>query len=85
MSRQEQEMDAIANNPAPPTFENTLAAMEKTGQLLNRAQAAFNAVTGANTNPFLQNAQRELAPKLAAHHDAIYLNHKALCPCAFDL
>ena len=76
MSRQEQEMDAIANNPAPATFENTLAAMEKTGQLLNRAQAAFNAVTGANTNPFLQNAQRELAPKLAAHHDAIYLNPK---------
>jgi peptidyl-dipeptidase Dcp len=76
MAEQEREMDAIANNPAPPSFQNTFVAMEKTGQLLNRAQDAFNAVTGANTNPYLQNAQRELAPKLAAHHDAIYLNPK---------
>jgi peptidyl-dipeptidase Dcp len=50
--------------------------MEKTGQLLQRAHAAFDAVTGANTNPYLQNVQRELAPKLAAHRDAIYLNPK---------
>ena len=52
------EMDAIANNPAPPTFENTLVAMEKTGQLLNRALAAFNAVTGANTNPTCRRCSR---------------------------
>ena len=76
MAEQERDVEAIANNPAPPTFQNTLVAMEKTGQLLNRAQAAFNAVTSANTNPALQNIQRELAPKLAAHHDAIYLNPK---------
>ena len=74
MAEQQREMEAIANNPAAPTFQNTFVAMEKTGQLLYRAQGAFNAVTGANTNPYLQNAQRELAPKLAAHHDAIYLN-----------
>ncbi len=76
MAEQERDMEAIANNPAAPTFQNTFVAMEKTGQLLYRAQAAFNAVTGANTNPYLQNVQRELAPKLAAHHDAIYLNPK---------
>jgi len=76
MAEQEREMLVIANNPAAPTLENTLVAMEKTGQLLQRAQAALNAVTGANTNPYLQNAQRELAPKLAAHRDAIYLNPK---------
>jgi peptidyl-dipeptidase Dcp len=76
MAEQEREMDAIANNPAPPSFQNSFVAMEKTGQLLNRARAAFSAVAGANTNPYLQNVQRELAPKLAAHHDAIYLNPK---------
>ncbi|MFP5230732.1 MAG: M3 family metallopeptidase [Acidobacteriota bacterium] len=76
MAEQERAMEAIANNPAAPTFQNTFVAMEKTGQLLQRAQAAFDAVTGANTNPFLQNVQRELAPKLAAHDDAIHLNPK---------
>lgn len=76
IAEEEREMDAIANNPAAPTFQNTFVAMEKTGQLLNRTQAAFNAVTGANTNPNLQNVQREMAPKLAAHRDAIYLNPK---------
>jgi peptidyl-dipeptidase Dcp len=76
MAQQEKEILAIADNPAPPTFQNTFAAMEKTGQLLQRAQAAFNCVTGANTDPFLQGVQQELAPKLAAHHDSIYLNSK---------
>ncbi|MGA8531026.1 MAG: M3 family metallopeptidase, partial [Acidobacteriaceae bacterium] len=76
MAQQEKEILAIADNPAPPTFENTFVAMEKSGQLLQRAQAAFNCVTGANTDPYLQNAQRELAPKQAAHYDSIYLNTK---------
>jgi peptidyl-dipeptidase Dcp len=76
MAAQEKEMLVIANNPAAPTFDNTLVAMEKTGQLLQRSHAALNAVTAANTNPFLQNVQRQLAPKLAAHHDSIYLNTK---------
>ena len=57
MAEQRQEMQAIADNPAPPTFENTLVAMEKTGQLFNRAMAAFNGVTGANLNPELQKVQ----------------------------
>ena len=76
MAEQQREILVIANNPAAPTFQNTLVAMEKTGELLRRAEAAFDAVTGANTNPFLQNAQRDLAPKLAAHSDAILLNPK---------
>jgi len=70
------EVQAIADNPATPTFENTLVAMEKTGQLLQRALATFGAVTGANTNPLLQKVRTEEAPKLAAHADAIYLNTK---------
>jgi len=76
MKQQIAEVEAIANNPEPPTFENTLVALEKTGALLTRAGAIFNAVSGANTNPTLQQAQEDLAPKLAAHQDAIYLNDK---------
>ncbi len=69
-------MKAIADNPAAPTFENTLVAMEKTGQLFNRAMLAFSGVTGANMNPVLQKVQDIEAPKLAAHDDAIYLDSK---------
>src|SRR5579863_8247756 len=64
------EIQAIADNPAAPTYENTLVAMEKTGQLLQRALAEFGAMTAANTNPALQNVQADEAPKLAAHQDA---------------
>jgi peptidyl-dipeptidase Dcp len=76
MKEQQEEMQKIADNPEAPTFENTLVAMEKSGQLLNRAYMTFNVVTGANTNPVLQKAQEAVAPKLAAHQDAIYLNDK---------
>jgi len=76
MAQQLQEMKAIADNPAPPTFENTLVAMEKTGQLFNRAMMVFSGVTGANMNPVLQKVQDIEAPKLAAHDDAIYLDSK---------
>jgi len=70
------EIQAIADNPAAPTFENTLVAMQKTGALLRRATAALGAVTGANTDPLLQKVREEEVPKLAAHEDAIYLNTK---------
>ena len=76
------EIQAIADNPAAPTFENTLVAMEKTGQLFQRAMAAFGAVSGANTNPLLQKVRNEEAPKLAAHYDAIYLNAKCFARVA---
>src|SRR5713226_10056053 len=71
MAEELSEIQAIADNPAPPTFENTLVAMEKTGQLFQRATAAFGAVTGANINPVLLKARADEAPKLAAHQDAI--------------
>jgi peptidyl-dipeptidase Dcp len=74
MAQQREEMKAIAANPAPPTFENTIVAMEKSGRVFDRAMSAFNAVTGANLNPELQNVQKIEAPKLAAHDDAIYLD-----------
>jgi peptidyl-dipeptidase Dcp len=76
MAEELSEIQAIADNPAAPTFENTLVAMEKSGRLLQRSMAAFRGVTGANTNPLLQKVRTEEAPKLAAHQDAIYLNAK---------
>ena len=82
MAAELSEIQALADNPEPPTFENTLVAMEKTGQLLQRARAAFGAVTSANTNPVLQEVRSKMAPKQAAHHDAIYLNAKLLARVA---
>jgi len=76
MKIQQEEMKKIADNTDAPTFENTLVAMEKSGQLLNRANGVFNLMTGANTNPELQKIQEAIAPKQAAHQDAIYLNSK---------
>ncbi len=76
MAKQLLEINAIAEDRAAPTFENTFIPLEKSGRLLDRADAAFEGVTGANTNPVLQQAKTALAPKLAAHHDAIFLNTK---------
>jgi peptidyl-dipeptidase Dcp len=76
MRQQLAEIDAIAGNPAPPTFENTLVALERSGETLVRAQLVMNALTGANTNEFLQKLDEEMAPKIAAHEDAISLNPK---------
>lgn len=76
MAEQLIEINKIANNSATPTFENTLVEMEKSGQLLTRVQHVFGLLTGANTNETLQQVEEELAPKFAAHSDAIYLNQK---------
>ena len=76
MRRQLAEIRAIAENPAPPTFDNTYVAMERSGRLLERALAAFNGVSQANTDAALQKAKAALAPQLARHEDAIYLNKK---------
>jgi peptidyl-dipeptidase Dcp len=70
------EIRKIADNPAPPTFNNTIVALERQGQMLVRAQLAFGQVTQANTNPTLQKAQAALAPELATYSDTIYLDAK---------
>ncbi len=76
MRRQIAEVDTIASQGDTPTFDNTIVALERTGALLTRVSKVFSALTGANTNDTLQKIQREEAPKLAAHRDAIYLNAK---------
>ena len=70
------EIEAIANNPAPATFENTLVAMQRAGQMLNRARGVFDQLAAANTNDTLDAVQAALAPKLTELDDAIYLNDK---------
>jgi peptidyl-dipeptidase Dcp len=76
MAEQIKEMEAIANNAAAPTFDNTIVAMEKSGQLLGRSAAIFFNLTGADTNDTREKIQEDYAPKLSAHQDAIALNPK---------
>src|ERR1041384_1883046 len=76
MAQQKAEVMRIANNPAPPNFDNTVVAMERSGQLLERANLAFSAVNGANTNDTLQATDTKTAPLYAAHNDFIFLNAK---------
>ena len=68
------EVAAIAGNPAAPTFENTMVALERAGQMLGRVNSVFSALTGANTNDTLDGIDTATAPKLAAMRDEITLN-----------
>ena len=74
IAEEEKEADAIAKQTEKPTFENTIVALEKMGDLLDRARRIFSNLTGANTNPNLQKIEKEMAPKFSAHSDAIHLN-----------
>src|SRR5438270_12073565 len=76
MAQQKRDVTAIANQKAIPTFDNTLAALEKSGLMLERANLAFSAVNGANTNDTLQATDTKTSPLFAAHNDFIYLNAK---------
>jgi len=68
------ELSEITGNKAAPTFDNTILALENSGEVLKRAQSVFFNFTSANTNPELQKLQVEFAPKFAAQQDEIYLN-----------
>jgi peptidyl-dipeptidase Dcp len=76
MREQVQEVEAIANDAAAPTFENTIVALERSGRLLDRSLRTFFNLNSAHTNDAMQATQREIAPELAAHGDAINLNPK---------
>ena len=76
MAEQLKEVEAIANQSAKPTFENTIVALEKSGQLLNRATTVFFNLVGTDTNDARNKLRAEYAPKLSAHGDAISLNPK---------
>jgi len=74
LKQHDAEILKIANNPEAPTFENTLVALEKSGEILKRATIVFSNLTSANTNPTLQALDEEYAPIFAAHSDKMYLN-----------
>lgn len=70
------EIEKIANNTEAPTFENTILALETSGEVLKRAQIVFYNLTGSNTNPALQKLEEEYAPIFSGLSDKIYLNEK---------
>ena len=70
------EVNAIINNPEEPTFENTIKALQFTGDLLEKVQRAFGPLSGANTNDSIQALQREMSPLFSKHRDDISLNEK---------
>ncbi|MFT8763916.1 MAG: M3 family metallopeptidase [Gluconobacter potus] len=76
MAEHLREIKAIANNRAAPTFDNTIAAMERAGQTLKRVQMTFYGVYQANTDDTLDKVQSQEAPRLTAHEDEVYLNAK---------
>lgn len=76
MRQQLAEIQVIADNADAPTFDNTIVAMELSGQMLDRVTKVFSNLVTANTNDRLDAIQNEVAPKLAAHSDAIMLNDK---------
>jgi peptidyl-dipeptidase Dcp len=76
IERQQGEIDAIAANPKPPTFENTIVAFDMSGQLLGDVSAIFYSLLGTITTAPLQDVANQLAPLLSAHNDNISLNAK---------
>ncbi len=74
IQQQLSEIKAIAENTDAPTFENTLVAMEKSGEILRRVNGVFDWLSAANTNAVLQKVSEEIAPDLSAVRDAMFLN-----------
>jgi peptidyl-dipeptidase Dcp len=76
MQEQIREIAEIADQPEPPDFQNTLVALERSGQLLDQVTRIFFNLNGAHTNAEMDAISRQIAPKLAAHQDAIKLNSR---------
>ena len=74
MAEQLREVAAIAHSDEPPTFANTIVALERSGQLLDRVETTFSNLNACNTNPEMQRIDTEMAPRLTAQRDAIHLN-----------
>ena len=72
--KSKKEVKAIINNPKEPTFENTIKALEYSGELLAKVSRVFGALNSANTNDSLQAINRELSPLPSKHRDDINLN-----------
>ena len=78
MAAHRAEIDRIANASDVPTFENTIAALDRSGRLLTRTEQLFFNLTASETSPELQAVERDIAPKLAAHENAILLDRETV-------
>jgi len=76
MAEQRAELEAIATDPEPPSVANTLEALERSGRLLTRVGQVFFNLTSSSVTPGLTAIENEIAPRLAAHTDAIYLDRR---------
>ena len=74
MQQHREELDAIAGQSQAPTFENTVAAFDRTGRLLGRMESVFYNLAASHTSPALQAVQRDMAVPLAAHNNAVFMN-----------
>ncbi len=74
LAAQREEVDRVAGDPASPSFENTVEAMERSGRLMKRVGGVFFNLSGSHTNDALQAIEREMAPVLAKHRNAIFMN-----------
>ncbi|MET9339524.1 M3 family metallopeptidase [Nonomuraea sp. NPDC003804] len=68
------EVDAIANNPEAPTFDNTIAALERSGQILNRTATVFFSIAASNSTDGIMAIETEVSPRLTKHSDEVRLN-----------
>ena len=68
------EIDAIAADPTAPSFDNTVAALEKSGRELDRVADVFHVLAGADTSDEIEAIERDVSPLLARHNNALYLN-----------
>ena len=74
LAAHDKEIAAIAGNPAAPTIDNTLAALELSGEALSHVSSIFWLRAGAHTNDLIQSVERDIAPKMARHYSAISMN-----------
>ncbi len=74
LAQHQAEIAAISQNPEPATFDNTLLALEASGELLNQTSNVFFNLSASHSSPDIQRIERDIAPKLAAHAAALYLN-----------
>jgi len=80
IAQEDKEIEAIANNPEAPTFENTIVAMDNTGEVLRRVSRVFYGLRSAETNDNIQELAKELSPILSEHSDNINLNEQLFQP-----
>ncbi|MFG1700359.1 M3 family metallopeptidase [Nonomuraea sp. NPDC049309] len=76
MAEQLEEVEAIAGSSEPPTFENTIAALERSGRILDRTSTVFFSIASSNTTDGIMEIEKQISPQLTRHSDAIRLNRR---------